>query len=694
MKRFVALGLITLLVLTVNCTATPSRRVGLVGAPSNITLLAGEAQQVTCADGGQLTIAPQSASQVTALCAALATATVTATLPPTATPSQTPTTVPTVTPTSAPTDTPTSTPAPIATATLTNTATTPPLTATPAAPTPTSDPPPAGFYAAPNGTANGTGALAAPWDLQTAFNQALPVSATLYLRGGTYTGKFTSNLTGATVRNYLYEWPVIDGYVTTTLQTALTASGTTVSLANAAKFNSSDVVVIAGTLEHILLGAKSGANFTGSVRGWDGTTAQSAPAGRALNLGGNNLTINGSDSRYMGFEVRNSSPVRVFTAANTQNAADLRGECIWHAGPRTHLTNLILHDCQDGVFSAPASTGSELYGLVIYNNGYQAAGAGHGHGLYMQNNTGVKDVRDVISFHNFNFGAQQESQTGNAIGMRNDGVIMFDNGAQFGGTSRNWNLLIGANNGIAADDEVRNSHFFHPGSATAGNLVKLGYSGANGALTVTNNVFSGGGSEQFVADGWTPFVGSGNTFFAKGTNSLFAQVHGLVGSMNNNTYYDQSRLQNCAGGSFRGPFNFNTNAGACGGFLRYAEWRTASGWDAGSTYTEGVMPNTVVVRPNAYEPGRAHIVVYNWSGATSVSVNLSAAGLANGQPYGIRDALNPFGAFITVGNYNPANPTISLSLAGRTVAAPVGLSAPGHTLPDFGVFILLPTGGP
>ena len=74
------------------------------------------------------------------------------------------------------------------------------------------------FYAAPNGSPSGNGSINSPWDLQTALNQPSAVHAgdTIWLRGGTYTGHFTSNLNGTSstpiiVRQYAGERATIDG---------------------------------------------------------------------------------------------------------------------------------------------------------------------------------------------------------------------------------------------------------------------------------------------------------------------------------------------------------------------------------------------------------------------------------------------------------------------------------------------------
>jgi Right handed beta helix region len=81
-----------------------------------------------------------------------------------------------------------------------------------------SSPPAQGFYVSPSGSPSGDGSASRPWDLQTALNQPATVQPgdTIWLRGGTYSGKFTSNIngTGASpiiVRQYPGERAKIDG---------------------------------------------------------------------------------------------------------------------------------------------------------------------------------------------------------------------------------------------------------------------------------------------------------------------------------------------------------------------------------------------------------------------------------------------------------------------------------------------------
>ncbi len=98
----------------------------------------------------------------------------------------------------------------------------------------------------------------------------------------------------------------------------------------------------------------------------------------------------------------------------------------------------------------------------------------------------------------------------------------------------------------------------------------------------------------------------------------------------------------------------------------------------------------MIVRANAYEPGRGMIVVYNWSAAQSVLVDLGRV-VASGRPFRIVDAQNYFGPPVATGVASGAK--VSIPLAASTIPPPVTqhpeFDPPMHTGGDFGVFIIL-----
>ena len=117
-------------------------------------------------------------------------------------------------------------------------------------------------------------------------------------------------------------------------------------------------------------------------------------------------------------------------------------------------------------------------------------------------------------------------------------------------------------------------------------------------------------------------------------------------------------------------------------------WQTVSGLGATDQAQAGrpVAP-TVVVRPTPHEAGRATIIVYNWSGAPSVAVDLSPA-LHPGDSYEVRNVQALFAPPVASGTYSGA--AIVLPITGVDPPLPVGLTvlpAP-RTGPEFDVFLV------
>ncbi|MDY0003060.1 MAG: hypothetical protein RBU30_17305, partial [Polyangia bacterium] len=99
--------------------------------------------------------------------------------------------------------------------------------------------------------------------------------------------------------------------------------------------------------------------------------------------------------------------------------------------------------------------------------------------------------------------------------------------------------------------------------------------------------------------------------------------------------------------------------------------------------------NLVVVRPNRFEPGRAHIIVYNWEGLDSVVVELAHI-VPVGAAYEIRNAQNPFAEPVLEGTFGGGE--VSLPMTGLEPALPIGdpeaIPLGQRTGRDFNVFLL------
>ena len=564
--------------------------------------------------------------------------------------------------------------------------------ATPA-PSPTPVPPttPAAgcdYYASPNGSATASGSATSPWDLQSALLKSTIITSgkTLCLRGGTYIGKFRSNLNGGTVRSAPGEWAKLDGYKYTTLPSAINSSQTTFAVANAAGIadGTSTELILVG--EVIKVFRKSGNSITESIRGASNSLngAQPHAAGSIVIIGGDVLYVAGSNTTYRGFEVSNSRPSR---DGNIENQGIGRGNGVTVTGDSNKLINLVIHDNRTGVLTSSSSSNTEVYGCLVYNNGVHSRDGGttengHGHGLYLENKAGYSRVYEDIVLNSFNLGTQGFGQTGPYVGGDFRGSVFSNSGAPLGkfgnALRRNYNAIIGPRSQVSPTARLTESHFFHPLN-TDGSSVKFGYGMGVKDGTIENNYFIGGGTQFEIAATQTARV-SGNQFYATRPVSRYTiTAAGMSYSWNNNKYH---------GAAGRDVFGI-----AGHGRMLFGSWKSSTGFDAASTETSAPMPDTVLVRPNAYDKGRANVLIYSFSGATTAKIDLSRSGLENGQQYTIRNAQNYFGTPVATGTYNSASPLVSVSLTGAasSVAAPIGHGyTPETTCPNFCPMVIVP----
>jgi hypothetical protein len=211
-----------------------------------------------------------------------------------------PITSPFPTPSPTPTESPTPTPSPTPTATPTPT------------PTPTPAPlPTAGsqFYVSPDGSAAGDGSITHPWDLVSAlsFPVAIKPGATIWLRGGTYTGTFVSVLAGTStapiiVRQYPGERAIIDKAVV------------------------------------------NSTNYTKAA-----------------------LEVRGSWVYFWGFEIMNSYSDRNRISPYTGTVHLWRGDGVDVYASDVKFINMIFHDNGTGLYDKSDRT--EVYGSVFFYNG-------------------------------------------------------------------------------------------------------------------------------------------------------------------------------------------------------------------------------------------------------------------------------------------------------------------------------------
>jgi hypothetical protein len=352
------------------------------------------------------------------------------------------------------------------------------------------------------------------------------------------------------------------------------------------------------------------------------------------------LNVTGDYSVFWGLELTNSNPTRI-----TATTAELRPDVVVNKASHTKYLNLIIHDGGVGFYNEPASLDVEIAGCIIYNNGWQGPDRGHGHGLYLKSLIGPLVARDNVLFNQYGYGihAYTNAQTGKLMNITLDGNIAFDNGTLATRRTLSSNILLGGAD-YAAGDMVRNNvTYYAPSLAGAGANVMIGYRTLrNGDVIVENNYFVGG--DPVLDFGfWSAARVSQNTLISVGVGSRIAK---------------------------RDP------AATAAGQI----WR--------DNVERSVLPaRAVFVRSNLYEPGRAHVVVFNGAGAQSAEVDVSGV-LTAGDRYEVRNVQDLFGAPVARGTVS--GKTIQIPLAGVNAPPPVGVpvSPAPRTGPAFDVFLV------
>ena len=344
------------------------------------------------------------------------------------------------------------------------------------------------------------------------------------------------------------------------------------------------------------------------------------------------LKVQGSYTHYRDFEVMKSDPRRVTQQSGSNPSDTSRGSShgLYVTGHHTKFINLIIHDDGVGIGFWTSAIGAEIYGCIGYNNGWDAPDRGHGHAVYGQNQSGTKFIKDSIFFNQYGNGIQiYGSSSAYLDNFHLEGNVSFNNGlVSQDGLSNN--ILLGG--GRVAQNPVLLNNFTYFPATGSGGANKLGYSAGCRNATVSNNYFARKTVLQVR-----------NCGDASITNNL---MYGSFGTL---------------------PSQFPNN-------LYYS--------------TGGTPPvNAVFVRPNAYEPGRAHIIVYNWELRNTVEVDVSGI-LSPGTPFEVRNVQNYFSAPVITGIYNGG--PLQLPMTGLTVANPIGVNTPPrNTQPDFNVFVVI-----
>ena len=129
------------------------------------------------------------------------------------------------------------------------------------------------------------------------------------------------------------------------------------------------------------------------------------------------------------------------------------------------------------------ATDAELYGNIVYYNGWDGTDRGHGHGVYVQNQNGAKTMTDNIVFDQFGWGFHAYAESGFVNNLTFDGNFSFNNGASSRSGFTN-NFLVQAGNPAQNPVLQNNASYYTPSVGTGLNIV------ANCAnANINNNYF-------------------------------------------------------------------------------------------------------------------------------------------------------------------------------------------------------------
>lgn len=189
-------------------------------------------------------------------------------------------------------------------------------------------------FVGPEGRAENPGTREAPWDLASGLNgqQKVAPGGIIWVRGGTYTGKFEVKLAGKEGEPiHVRAWP---GERATIMDSGMT---------------------VVAPANHIWL--------------WDLEIAGSAPV-----------------------QKRQTAQ----TGSHPTDLPGREGLNVYAGRACVYINLIIHDNVGGGVGWWVQSTDSEFHGCIIYDNGWRAPDRGHGHCIYTQNRDGIKTISHCI----------------------------------------------------------------------------------------------------------------------------------------------------------------------------------------------------------------------------------------------------------------------------------------------------------
>jgi hypothetical protein len=396
------------------------------------------------------------------------------------------------------------------------------------------------------------------------------------------------------------------------------------------------------------------------------------------------LKVKGSWVWFWGLEIMNSNPDRSRKSPYSGKDEPWRGSGADVYASNVKFINMIFHDNGHGIWDKQDMT--EVHGSLFFYNGNNK----REHALYVGNADGTKYITDNILFAQGGYGilAHSNSTSSSQKGLYLEGNVSFNNGHLTLDDQTTGNLQVGGTSGVPAERIVLKNNYIYnsPGSAKSkSNGIRLGYEDTgNSDVKLLDNYIVG--KIPLRLWWWRSIELQGNTICCDDESfelKLPARVSPAAYLWDFNTYF--------CGKAARPNFIVDSSA------LEFSRWQQLTGLDKHSRLFAGIeaRPSSTLtfIRPNKYEEGRAHIIIYNWSRSERVAVDVSSV-LPVGANFEVRDVQNYFGEPLLRAVYK--GEPLSLPVKLSQVAQPIGKveRVPTHTAPEFAVFVLQQTPRP
>ena len=375
------------------------------------------------------------------------------------------------------------------------------------------------------------------------------------------------------------------------------------------------------------------------------------------------LTVRGDHVWFWGMEL-----------TTDQDVPKVRGDTVKVSGGNgLKLINLVIHETpnRSGIGGWQVGNDQEFYGCVVYRVGFKSNT--YAHGTYTQNTKTftVKRITDCLFFDTYGFGVHCYGQDPVLGNYQFDGVGAWGNGLPPGSEKPAVNFLVG---GYKDQDNMvlRNCFTYYPAEGKLKRGADVGYVAKdNGEMRIDDCTFVGGIPALHVVNWRNP------TFRRNRIASPHGLIHLVKGAdaptdaylWDDNEYYSMGVEK---------PFSTNTDglkwrADATSRPLSAEEWKAAYKIDAQSRFLDKPEGLWVICRPNRYEPDRATVAVYNWTGKAVVGLDLSDL-LTPGQTFRLLRPDDLWGEPVTAGKYD---------------GKPVDVAMTGAWAPQFACFVLV-----